>query len=245
MSTLQPIRETAAKAGLIPRTELAWPERARALRVVDATTLAVADEERTVCKNFIKQIHEEDDPLCKSAYDTWQLACKDRATRLKPFEESIELYDGGIKTFDAAEKQRARDEQRRIEQEAYQRQLVEREAVVEHVESTGGTVGEVKAAIERPLPLPIGPAEVMRTPAAPIKAKASRVVEDWKGEITDMWAFLEFAVKNNRRELVALVQPDKVAVGSIARSTKGAMEVPGLRIWDEGKVTSLAGKAGA
>jgi len=245
MSTdLQPIAQTAAAAGLIPRTELAWPERAKALQIVDASTLAIADQERGICRDFIKQIHAEDDPLCKSAWDTWQLACADRAKRLKPFEDSITVYDREMKAFDAREKQRVRDEQRRIEQAKYTETVVEREKVVEHLETTGATVGEVKAAITRPMPLPIGPAEVMQTPAAPAKAKTSRVVEDWKGEITDMWAFLEFAVKNNRRELVALVQPDKTAIGSIARSTKGTMEVPGLRVWDEGKVTTVGGKAG-
>ncbi len=122
--------------------------------------------------------------------------------------------------------------------------MVEREAVVEHVETTGGTVGEVKSIVERPLPLPIAPAAVMQTAAAPAKAKASRVVENWLGEITDMWAFCEFAVKNNRRELIALLAGDKTALLATARATQGALDVPGLRIWDEGKVASLPKKAG-
>lgn len=243
---LQPIAQTAVAAGLIPRIELAWPDRAKALQIVDAATLQVADEERGACRDFIKQIHAEEDPVCKSAWDNWQLSCAHRAERLKPFEESVAIYDRGMKAFDASEKQKAREAQRRIEAAAYTATATEREAVVEHVENTGGTAGEVKSAIERPMPLPIGPAKVMETAAAPVKAAKSRVVEDWKGEITDMWAFCEFAVKNNRRELIALLAGDKTALGSIARSTKGAMEVPGLRIWDEGKVTSLAPKkAGA
>lgn len=244
MKELQPIAQTAVAAGLLDRTDLAWgPERAKSLAIINAATLAVADTERGICRDFIKQIHEEDDPLCKSAWDTWQLACQDRTKRLKPFEESVGIYDREMKAFDAREKQKARDAQRAIEQAAYQKTIVEREKVVEHVETTGGTVSEVRAAITAPAPLPIGPAAIMQTTAAPIKAKTSRVVEDWKGEITDMWAFCEFAIKNNRRELIALLAGDKGALGSIARSTKGTMEVPGLRIWDEGKVTTV--KAGA
>jgi hypothetical protein len=113
-----------------------------------------------------------------------------------------------------------------------------------HVEATGGTVGEVKSVIERAVILPVAPQAVMQTPAAPIKAATSRVVENWLGEITDMWAFCEFAVKNNRRELIALLTGDKTAILSIARSTKGTMDVPGLRVWDDGKVQSLPKKAG-
>lgn len=241
---LQPIAQTAAAAGLIPRTELAWPERAQALKIVDAATLAIADEERGACRDFIKQIHAEEDPVCKSAWENWQLTTQHRAKRLKPFEDGVGVYDRNIKDWERAEVQRARDAQRAIEQAAYTKRIAEQEKVVEHIETTGGTVGEVRSAATAPTPLPIGPAEVMQTPAAPVRGKTARVVEDWKGEITDMWALLEFAVKNNRRELIALVQPDKMAIGSIARSTKGAMEVPGLRIWDEGKVTTVGGKAG-
>ncbi len=215
---LQPIAQTAAAVGLIPRIELAWPQRAEALKIIDAGTLAIADEERGVCRDFIKSIHAEEDPVCKSAWDNWQLSTKHRAERLRPFEESIDVYDRGIKAWNQLEIQRARDAQRAIEQAAYQKRIAEQEKVVEHIETTGGTVAEVRSAATAPAPLPIGPAEVMQTAAAPVRGRTARVVEDWKGEITDLWAFCEFAVKNNRRELIALLQGDKTAIGSIARS---------------------------
>lgn len=256
---LQSIAQTAAAAGLIPRAELTWPARANGLQIVDAATLAIADEERGACKDFIKKIHAEEDPVCKSAWDNWQLTTQHRATRLKPFEEGVEVYDRNIKQWERDEVQRARDAQRAIEQAAYAKRIAEQEKVVEHVETTGGTVGEVRSAATAPTPLPIGPAEVMQTPSAPRRGKTARVVEDWKGEVTDLFAFVNFALlgtdppkevldwvaSHARRELVSLLQADKIALGSIARSTKGTMEVPGLRIWDEGKVTTVGGKVGA
>jgi len=232
---------------LIPEDErlaLAWPERAAALQIVDARTFQLADAERSGCKDFIAQIHAEEDPVCKSAWETWQKSTQHRTERLKPFENSVQIYDRRMNAFEDAEKERAREAQRAIERAAYQKQLEEREQVVEHVEATGGTVGEVTSVIERAIPIPVGPSEVMQTAAAPIQANDSRKLPNWKGEITDMWAFCEYAVKNNRRELIALLTGDKTAVGAIARSTKGAMEVPGLRIWDEGKRASLPTKAG-
>lgn len=244
-SNIIPISQVAHQAGLIERTELAWPERAKGLKIIDAATLAIADEERGACKDLIAKAHERHDPTCASAYKTWQLKCAERKTDIDPLEEAVAIYDRSKIDFARAEKERAAAEQRRIEREDYQRQLEQREAVVEHVEATGGTVGEVQSIAERSVPLAVAPAEVMQTAAAPVKSKAAPVLENWKGEITDMWAFLQFAVQNNRRELAGLVTGDKIAIGSIARSTKGAMDVPGLRIWDDGKVTSAPKKAGA
>jgi hypothetical protein len=226
------------------RLTLAWPDRARALKIVDVATFQLADAERAGAKDLLDLAEAKHLDTCTKTKAAWDAACEHRRSETGPLKEAIGIYDVGMKEFDKAEKQRARDAQRAIEQAQYTETAVEREKVVEHIENTGGTNGEVKAAIERPMPLPVGPSAVMATAAAPAKPNKSRVVEDWKGEITDVWALLEYAVKNNRRELIALVEPNKTAIGSIAKSTKGAMEVPGLRIWDEGKVTSLPKKPG-
>jgi hypothetical protein len=226
------------------RLLLPWPERAKSLQIVDARTLQIADEERSGAKDLLAALEAKHERTCKDAYTAWQSATAHRKSDTDPLKEAIATYDRGMKSFDAAEKQRAREEQRRIEQAAYQKQLEEREAVVEHVEATGGTANEVKSVIERAVPIPVAPHAVMETAQAPVQAVNSRVLPNWKGEITDMWAFCEYAVKNNRRELIALLTGDKVAILRIAGSTKGAMEVPGLRIWDEGKVASLPKKAG-
>lgn len=226
------------------RLSLSWPERAAALKIVDAQTFQLADDERSGAKDLIAQAEAKHKPTCDKTYQAWQAALQHRKSEIEPLTKAVELYDRNMKGWDAEQKQKARDEQRRIEREAYQKQLEEREAVVEHVEATGGTVGEVQSVIERAVPIPVAPQAVMQTAAAPVKAVNSRVVENWLGEITDMWAFCEYAVKNNRRELIAVLTANKIPLGALARSTKGAMEVPGLRIWDEGKVASLPKKAG-
>jgi hypothetical protein len=227
------------------RLSLSWPERAAALKITDASTFQLADDERAGAKDLIAQAEAKHKPTCDKTYAAWQAALAHRKGELEPLLKAVEFYDRAMKAWDAAEKQKAREEQRRIEREAYQKQLEEREQVVEHVEATGGSISEVKSVIERAVVLPVAPQAVMQTAAAPVKAANSRVVENWLGEITDMWAFCEFAVKNNRRELIAVLTAAKIPLGALARSTKGAMEVPGLRIWDESKVVSLPKKAGA
>ncbi len=85
MSQLQLVTP-GALAGTSAREELAWPQRAAALRIVDVATLAIADEERAAVKDLIKLAHERHDPTCASAYKTWQLATAERKTDLDPLE---------------------------------------------------------------------------------------------------------------------------------------------------------------
>jgi hypothetical protein len=254
-----PVAQVAVQAGAIDRTELAWPERAAGLKIVDAATLATADEERGACRDLIKKAHERHDETCASAYKTWQLKCAERKADIDPLEAAVAIFDRGMKDFDAKEKQRAREAQRAIEAAAFTETVVEREAVIEHVETTNGTPVEVKAVMERPVTMPVAPTRVMETAAAPVRAAGSLVLPSWKGEMTDQFAFVMNAVlgakppkevqdwvdAHVRRDLLVLLQPDKGAILSTARVVKDTTTIPGLRIWDDGKVQSTPKKAGS
>lgn len=257
---LQPVGQIAQAAGLVKREELPWPQRAAALKIVDATTLQLAVDERGGAKALLDLATANHKPICDAAYSTWQIALADRKKESEPLDEAIKIFDKGIIEWDRAEKRRLADEQRRIEAAAYTAQAVEQEKVVEHVEATGGTVLEVKTVAERPVTIPVAPTEVMRTAAAPPKPVGiSKVKENWKGEVTDPRALVLFAVVGAkppaevqawidahwRPELLSMLKADLVACNSLATSTKGAMQVPGVRFWDEGSVASTPKKAGA
>ena len=229
---------------VITREELPWPERAAELRIIDGYSLQLAADERAGAKDLIKQAHDRHDPICASAHKTWQLSLEDRKRDIDPLETAVRTHDRLIIDVDRLEKQRAADAQRKIEAAAYQRELEEREKQIEHVEQTGGTVGEVTSVAERPVTIPIAPAAVMATAQAPAKAVGiSKVQDTWKGEVTAVWALMQFAVANNRRPLAALPPRDAAASGRLAASTKGVMEVPGVRFFDEVKVASTPKKA--
>lgn len=252
-----PVSQVAVTAGAIDRTELAWPERAAGLKIVDAATLAIADEERGACKDLIAKAHERHDPTCASAYKTWQLKCEERRLDIEPLEAAVGTYDRNKIEFHRLEKQREREAQRKLEQASYTESVTEVEKAVEHIEATGGTPVEVRSVAERPVPIPIAPTKVTETPAAAVRSKAAPVLENWKGEITDQFAFVMHAVlgveppkevlawvnSHVRRDLLVLLQPNKGAILSTARVVKNTTEIPGLRIYDEGKVQSTPKKA--
>lgn len=240
------------------RLTLAWPERAKALKIVDASTLQLAADERNGAKDLLTLAHTNNDPICQSAWNTWQLALADRKKETDPLEQAIKVYDASIIAFDREQKRLAAEAQRQIEAAAYTAEVVEQEKVIEHVENTGGSVGEVKSAIDRPVSIPVAPRAVMQTPAAPAKAVGlAKVRENWKGEVTDVWALVNFAMvgpkppkevqdwidAHARRELISLLCQDAAACTKQAAATKGAMSVPGMRFWDEGSVASTPKKA--
>ena len=167
---------------VITREKLPWPERAAALRIIDGYSLQLAADERNGAKDLIKQAHDRHDPICTSAHKTWQLSLEDRKRDIDPLETAVRTYDRAIIDFDRLEKQRAADAQRKIEAAAYQVQVEEREKQIEHVEQTGGTVGEVTSVAERPVTIPIAPAAVMATAQAPAEAAGITEVQgNWKG----------------------------------------------------------------
>lgn len=233
------VGQVALEAGLgVDRTELPWPQRAKALTIVDPTTNQLAADERAGVKALIDEAHKRHDPVVAAAYRTHQLAVEERRKDLAPLEEAVKIYDRAMLGWSQEQARIAREVQRQIEQAATQKQLEEREAEIEHAEATGASPVEVKAIAEAPLPAPV----VMARPVLPPKAAGVVMKEAWKGEITDLWAFVQFAVQNNRRELIGLIAQDRPAVNSFARSIKGAAAIPGLRIWDDGQVASSPGK---
>jgi hypothetical protein len=238
----------AAGVAVVDRTELPWPQRAAAIKIIDKATLDLATEERTAAKDLIEEAHRRHDPTCSSAHQTWQLALSERKKDIDPLEKAVSILDLAIKAWSSAEALRVAQEQRRLEEEARQKQLEEREEVIVHAETMGASPVEVQSLIEAPIPAPV----VYERPAPAVKPQGAIVKEAWKGEHTDLWAFVQFAVlgaepppevlewvrKHSRRELVSLLASDRPAVNSFARSTKNAAAIPGLRIWDDGAVAS-------
>ncbi len=259
-SNLVSISQVAHQTGLIERTELPWPERAKALKIVDAVSLQLAVDERAGALDLKKLAEANNKRTCDATYAAWQSALEDRRKEVQPLEEAIKTFDQLIIEWDRKEKRRLADEQRAIEAAAYTQEAVEQEKVIEHVEATGGTPLEVKSVAGRPVMIPVAPRAVMTTPTAPAKPVGiSKVRENWKGEVLDMRALVMFAVvgaeppaeveawikSHFRPELLSMLKPDLVACTSLATSTKGAMQVPGVRFYDEGSVASTPKKAGA
>ena len=83
------------------RTSLSWPERAAALKIVDAQTFQLADEERAGAKDLIAQAEAKHKRTCDDTYKAWQSALAHRKGELEPLLKAVELYDRSMKAWDA------------------------------------------------------------------------------------------------------------------------------------------------
>jgi hypothetical protein len=61
--------------------------------------------------------------------------------------------------------------------------------------------------------------------------------ENWRVEVIDKAAFVSAVAA--RPELINLVEANLAALGHLARAQKGALDIPGLRVWGELSVAAL------
>lgn len=154
--------------------------------------------------------------------------------------------------------QRQRDEadrKAREIREAADRERAERERAIQDAAKAGdfGTVSELAADLDQaeqrveaqvaeiqrepvqqefiPREQPVAP----YVPPAP-KVKGVSTRTNWKAECTSLRDLVIAAGKAAERgddTLLAYLQANAVAMSGVARSTKGAVKIPGVRIWDE------------
>lgn len=125
------------------------------------------------------------------------------------------------------ERERAAAEEARLRREAEDRQLADAAAA-----EAAGDTATARRIIEAPVAAPtVTPAPVF-VPPAPV-AVAPRVDGvsfrvNWRAEIVDLKALVQAVAAG--RAPAALVKADEVALNGMARSLKGAMQVPGVRV---------------
>lgn len=217
-NTLVPIAAIAAQS-------TGWPARAKSLEIIDTETLVVAGDELKAVKSLQAACDESFNPIIEKAHAAHKEALKQKKAVREPLEQAELVFKSNIARFQTNQELQRRAEQRRLEEAARVAQEQELEAEIEQAEAQGATVAEVEAIIERPTVQPI----VFAPPPAP-KLAGVTMRDNWTGQITDMWAFIQYCVKENRKDLLGLIQADSGAVNSLARSLKSALNVPGLDV---------------
>lgn len=212
---------------------LTWPDRAKSLNITDGDTLEVAASELLAVRALQEQAHATLDPMCKGAYDAWQINLGERKKVLDPLESAERIYKQKLLAWDQQEQARVREEQRLLEAAQIAQAEVILEAEIEHAEAAGASVAEIESIIDRPL-------AVIPVMAAPIARPAgiSKPRDNWKGQISDKRTLVEFIVKNQRWELLSALGEDTTACNSLAKALKGSVQIPGLRFYNDPNIAA-------
>ena len=210
-------------------------EAAKALKIVDESSNKIVCLEVLAIKDLLTSAHASFDPICAANHTAWQVSLGKRREIIEPLEQAETHLKRQIGAWAVKQQQVAQQRQREIEAAARVEQEAQLETEIEHAEAAGATVAEVEAIIDRPLPV----VPVMAAPKPGLVKGVSVSTEGtWKGEITDVWAFMKYAVANNRRDLANLLTGSPTAVKGVAVSIKNTVEIPGLRVWCEPRVAT-------
>jgi len=116
---------------------------------------------------------------------------------------------------------RAQAEEQKLQREQAEK---ERQAALEAGDDEAVAQAEAKAEMVAMTPL-VAP--------APVQSSGTAVRKTWKGEITDIQAFLAEAIKPGREQLLACVDIKQGDLNAIVRLAKGKIEAPGLRVYED------------
>ncbi len=235
-----------------------WPGRAAALLVTDNPSYEVAAGVLVDIKALRKKISESCDPVIAAgllAHRTALAQKKDLEAPLTAAEATIKSSMGAYTAEQerlrreeerrrAAEERRQEAEQRRLiaEAEAARRKEEERRLAEAAALEEAGKAEEAEAVISAPIPEPeIPPAPPIPAPT-PVrempKAAGVSTRAQWSAEVTDLMTLVK-AVAEGKAPL-ATVMADQTTLNSLARSLKGAMDFPGVRVTSRQVVAARA-----
>jgi hypothetical protein len=192
-------------------------------------------------KAFQKRVAEFFDPLKRKASEAHKALCDAERKALAPVVEDEAAIKRALIAFDQEQERIRRAEENRLREEARlreeQRRLEEAAALEREATATGDAemMEEAQALIAAPVEAPVVHLERAMPKVAGIVTR-----EVWKGEVVDVAKLVQAAAANP--QWVNLLVPNNTAVQQLARALKGAMNVPGIRVYAESQIAAGNGR---
>lgn len=236
--TLDIVPVTWDEAALTARTAT-WPDRAKALAIVDSATCVTASELLKGIKDLRKEIDDTFDGIIAKAFAAHRESCAQKKRHEAPLVEAEAILKRGLSAYETEQELRRREEQRRLQAQALkdaEDRLLAEAADLERVALAGpepdiDALSEAHRLLEEPIDVPsvIVP---KRTPT--VSGVSYR--ELWRAEVTDLKALCRAIADGSQP--VTLVTANASALNGLARSLKGAARVPGVKFVSERTVAA-------
>lgn len=157
----------------------------------------------------------------------------------KPAKQWLKDAEGLLKTkllkYQAEQDRIAQEAQRKIDEEAEQeRKRLEKAAALAAQAGMDERAEELREEVE------VQQEELQQAPV--IKSAAPKIEgivtkTTWKAEVTDKLLFVKH-VASTRPDLIALIQINQSALNGQARSLKGSLDLPGIRVYEEKNIAA-------
>lgn len=208
---------------------LTFPQRAQSLSITDQQGYEAAAELLLAIKDLRGEAQKHHKPMIEAAHKS-HVAALDGLRRIDdPLAEAERVIKPKISGYLAAQ-ERIRLEAERRAREAQERAAAEAlEASIEAAEAEGASREEVAAMIEQPAPAP-----VIRTVPTVQAVSGVSAAKTYRAEVVRIRELCMAVATGNAPE--AYVTANMPALNGVARSTRGAIRIPGVRIVEDSTI---------
>ena len=201
---------------------LTWPERAQSITVADQQTYDQATELLKGAAALEKEIKNHYGPLKQAAHEAHKKITAAEKTILDPVQRASTILRGSIGKYVQEQERIRREEERRLAEIARREEEERRLAEAVEAEAQGATEEEVESVLTQPVVAPTPRVQPTFQATSGISTR-----ETWHAEITSIRVLAHAIGAGNAAP--NLIQPNMTALNGLARSLKGAMNVPGVK----------------
>jgi len=230
LEVLAPSPEVIQKQTEVWRRAATWPERAQGLQIRNVPDLDFAALALNGIKDLRKEVAETFDPVVQAAYAAHKAATAARKKVDEPLDQAERTIKGKIGDYQSGLRRIAEEQERKALEAEEARLAAERECEIEQAETEGRSVEEVRMIVAAPLPVAV----VAPLPA--LKVAGVSIGTDYSAEVENLVLLVAHVARNPG--MIGLLQANLPALNGMARSTKGAIQIPGVRIVAKPRVSA-------
>jgi hypothetical protein len=141
-----------------------------------------------------------------------------------PLLEAERIIKRLVLDFDGEQERLRLVEQNRLQAEEDRKAEAQRQKELKLLERQGASKREIQTVAAQPIIAP-----TVRLALSIVSGESSR--DNWNVEVTNIGLLVQFAAKNSAYANTLL--PNLVALRAMARAQKGAMRVPGVRVFND------------
>jgi len=209
---------------------LSLPEQAKQIQIVDDNSLHKGNEFIHVCRQLRKKIAVTMDPIIKRAHGVHQEALAQKRKLEGPLKQAEEIVGPRIASY-----KRKIEEEIRAQEEEKERKLAEekkkKEEALEKAAALEKAGDKEKADEEFEKAEKIEEEEALLAEEPKFKRKAP----DTPGtSIRKIW---KWRLKNLKEVPIEYLKLDEVKIGDAVRTAKGEIEIPGIEIYADDRLS--------
>lgn len=226
----QPLPDMDRDGEAVRQEALTWPDRARALRITDATSYERAAELLQDIKGLRGKIADTFDPHVTRAHQAHKALLKEKADAEAPLTDAERVIKSALVTYDTEQARIRREQERRIAEDLRrqeeQRRIEEAAAMEQEAVATGDVALQEEA--EALMATPVQASAVVLPTTTP-KVQGIVFRETWAAQVHDLGALVAYVAAHPELRHLVMTTPNMVALNQMARSLKSTLRIPGVQ----------------